>query len=46
VIFDRLAMQSGEYRRFNVAPAAPGDNYAAMREALTRPSMPRHLWML
>jgi excinuclease ABC subunit C len=36
VIFDRLAMQSAEYRRFNVAPAAAGDDYAAMREALTR----------
>ncbi len=36
VIFDRLAMQSGEYRRFNVAPAQGGDDYAAMREALTR----------
>ncbi len=36
VVFDRLAMQSGEYRRFNVAPAAGGDDYAAMREALSR----------
>jgi excinuclease ABC subunit C len=36
VIFDRLAMQTGEYRRFNVTPAAAGDDYAAMREALTR----------
>jgi excinuclease ABC subunit C len=36
VIFDRLAMQTGEYRRFNVAPAVGGDDYAAMREALTR----------
>ena len=36
VIFDRLAMQSGEYRRFNVTPPTGGDDYAAMREALTR----------
>ena len=36
VIFDRLAMQPGEYRRFNVAPAQAGDDYAAMREALSR----------
>jgi excinuclease ABC subunit C len=36
VVFDRLAMQSGEYRRFNVTPPAGGDDYAAMREALTR----------
>jgi len=36
VIFDRLAMQSGEYRRFNVTPAQGGDDYAAMREALSR----------
>jgi excinuclease ABC subunit C len=36
VIFDRLAMQTSEYRRFNVTPAQPGDDYAAMREALTR----------
>ena len=36
VIFDRLAMQTSEYRRFNVTPARAGDDYAAMREALTR----------
>ena len=36
VIFDRLAMQSAEYRRFNVTPEQGGDDYAAMREALTR----------
>jgi len=36
VIFDKLAMQSSEYRRFNVTPAQAGDDYAAMREALTR----------
>ena len=36
VIFDKLALQTSEYRRFNVTPAQPGDDYAAMREALTR----------
>ncbi len=36
VIFDRHAMQTSEYRRFNVRPAAAGDDYAAMREALSR----------
>jgi excinuclease ABC subunit C len=36
VIFDRLAMQTGEYRCFNVAPPEGGDDYAAMREALSR----------
>ncbi|NDP43726.1 MAG: excinuclease ABC subunit UvrC [Aromatoleum sp.] len=36
VIFDRLAMQSSEYRRFNVTPEHGGDDYAAMREALSR----------
>ena len=36
VIFDRLAMQTAEYRRFNVTPPQAGDDYAALREALTR----------
>ena len=36
VIFDRCAMQTGEYRRFNVKPPTGGDDYAAMREALSR----------
>ncbi|MEO8132537.1 MAG: excinuclease ABC subunit UvrC [Betaproteobacteria bacterium] len=36
VVFDKLKMQNGEYRRFNVTPASAGDDYAAMREALTR----------
>ena len=36
VVFDRMAMQSSEYRRFNVRPANAGDDYAAMREALAR----------
>jgi excinuclease ABC subunit C len=36
VVFDRLGMQTGEYRRFNVTPEQGGDDYAAMREALSR----------
>jgi excinuclease ABC subunit C len=36
VIYDRHALQTSEYRRFNVTPAQAGDDYAAMREALTR----------
>lgn len=36
VIFDRRALQTGEYRRFNVTPPTGGDDYAALHEALTR----------
>jgi len=36
VIFDKLSMQSGEYRKFNVTPDQGGDDYAATREALSR----------
>jgi excinuclease ABC subunit C len=36
VIFDRLQMRTNEYRKFNVTPEHAGDDYAALREALSR----------
>lgn len=36
VVYDRGAMQNGEYRHFNMRDVAPGDDYGAMREVLAR----------
>jgi excinuclease ABC subunit C len=36
VVYDRMDMRKGEYRRYNIEGLAPGDDYGALNQALAR----------